>query len=135
MRLPLIKRFDRQDLVSKGDLPAWMDSFLVTLNSFIDPVARALQGRLTFADNFYCKVTIQTFTHATELLVSVPPSMRVIGAIPLLAVKSTDSTPSTKNVISGFGLDLKGNGQLGVIINFAGGSGIKSDVTLIILFG
>lgn len=135
MKLPIIKRIDRQDLAGGGDLPKWIDMFLGVMNAFIDPVARALQNRLTFADNFYCKVMTLTMKHATEQRVTVPIQARVIGAIPILAIKSTDTAAATKNVISGFGLNIKGDGSLGVIVNFAGGAGIQADVTLIILLG
>lgn len=134
MKLPVIKRLDKQDITSGGDYPSWMDGFLGALNAFIDPVVNALSGRLTFADNFLCTVSTQTYTHATELVISVPANRKVIGALPILAIKSTD-TSATKNVISGWGLDVKGNGTLGLTVNFAGGAGKAADVTFVILLG
>ncbi len=70
MRLGTIKRISKEDMARKGDVPAWIDPMLETLNEFIEKITQALNGNLTFADNFLCKEVEQEFTDATELILS-----------------------------------------------------------------
>lgn len=67
MKLPIVKRLDRADLSGKGDLPGWIDPLLGMINSFLDPLVTAIQGRLTLADNLYGAKLSVNLTHNTDL--------------------------------------------------------------------
>lgn len=133
MKLPLVKQVSKEDL-GGGDIPSWMDGFLGVYNQNMQAMATALLGKLTFADNFLCKATTQNFTHATALTIGVDKVSSVFGVIPLKCQNSTDTTASTKGVITGIGVTIIGNGSISVIVNYAGGAGIKADVDLLILY-
>ena len=135
MKLPIVKRLDKQDLSGKGDIPAWVDTLLANINQFIEPVAKALTNRLSFQDNFLCQVKTYTLTHNVELSVAVPKTGRVIGMFPILAQKSSDASATTQNIITGFRAVPKDVGVLGVTVQFAGGAGVKSDVSIVVLLG
>jgi hypothetical protein len=87
MKLGTIKRISKEDMSKKGQVPGWMDPLLETLNEFIEKVSQALNGNLTFEDNFLCKVVEQEFTHATALTLSPRPEgrtgLRAYGVIPI----------------------------------------------------
>lgn len=135
MKIPFIRRILKEDLTqAAGTIEPWVDQLLYYLNMNMDTIGKALQGNLTFSDNFLCKTITLTFTHNTELSVSVNPELKVLGANPLLAVSSSDATSSTQNVITGFRVSVKGNGSLGLTVNFAGGSGITAKVTWVIFY-
>lgn len=127
MRLSLIKTLNRQDLQSKGDLPAWIDPFLQTLNSFIQPVAQALQGRLTFSDNHLGVEVAYLLTHSTEL--SINPHQ---GG---LKVKGVTLVDASGQIVTGFGWNRKSNGNIGVTALFQSGAGTSATCLLQIQFG
>lgn len=122
------------DQLGGGDIPGWANTLLDMLNTQLESVVTALTGRLSFADNLLCKSTTQTLTHATELKISVDSTKQIVGIIPLLVTNSTD-TSASKNVITGCGVNLYGNGQAGVIVNFSAGGSTQAKVTLVILYG
>lgn len=109
MKIGVTSRIRREDL---KEAPAWIDGLLGTLNSFIERVVSALTGRLTFQDNFQCKVIYEEFTDNIEKIVSVPPGYRVSGAIPLLALNA---------VITGCGVTLRQDQTTGVTVRIQGG--------------
>ena len=129
MRLPLIKRLSTQDLGSE-EIPSHIDKLLSILNGFIDPVANALQNRLTFSDNFYCKMVTQKLDHEKELKISVS-SAKIIGVIPLKVSGSLD----TNKMLTGFGFESYGKGQIGIKASFKGGASTTAEVTLVIFLG
>lgn len=136
MKIPVIRKVLKDDLArAGGDLPAWMDGFLYTLNQFIETVGSALQGRLTFADNVASKAVTLTFTHGVSQDVAVDQSQKVTGVLPVLVTQSTDTATATANIISGIRVTLKGNGVISIMVNFAGGAGVKASVSLLILYG
>ena len=117
MKLGLLKTIAKSELAKGGgEIPKWVDAFLGPLNSFIERVGIALQGRLTFEDNFLCKVTALEFTHATELLVN--PSidgggaLRVTGVLPLSAGGLA---------IDKFKWTQKDTGSVGITLSFENG--------------
>lgn len=132
MKLGVVKRIGRDELQKAGgEIPAWVDVFLNSINSFIEKVGLALQGKLTFEDNFFCKSIYLDFTHGVEQLINPAVAnainARVIGVLPLDA--------------SGQGVDSfkwvrKDDGNIGVTYSFAGGSSsTKAKCRLIILLG
>lgn len=135
MKIPVIRKVLKDDLArAGGEIPAWMDGFLYTLNQFIETVGSALQGRLTFADNVASKRITLTFEHAVSQDVAIDAGQTISGVIPVLCTNSTDTTANA-NIVSGVKVTLKGNGVVGIQVNFAGGAGVKATVTLLILYG
>ena len=136
MILGTIRKILKEDLIRMGgEIPAWIDGILSPMNEFIDKATLALRNNLTFADNFLCKIVTIQLTHATAQSVAVPVSRKIVGLIPVLATKSTDTATATKNMITGSKIEAGGNGQATITVNFAGGAAVKADVTLIILLG
>ena len=128
MKLPIIKRISKEDLKS-ADLPAWIDPLLTALNAFITPVTTALQGKLTFQDNFLANVISKTFTSATKLTInprlSVDQSrLSITGVVPLYA---------SGKIIDEFGWERNSDGSIAVTVNFNGGG--SAAVTLLVLLG
>jgi hypothetical protein len=123
MILGTIRRILREDLARSGELPKWIEPFLSPLNEFIEKVVLALTGRLTFKDNFRCKVYTGKFASGTPKEVSVPVGARVFG---ILAVEVLDQ------VITGYGFDRKANGNLSVTITHDGSGEIQSSVVILL---
>jgi hypothetical protein len=82
VKIGTIKRIIREELQGKGDLPGWIDPFLITLNQFISVIGEAIQGKLTFEDNFQCRKVVLKFTSGTAQKLPSTGSLRIIGAIP-----------------------------------------------------
>lgn len=117
MILGIIRRISKDDLVALGEVPKWIDAFLTPLNDFIEKVGMSLQNRLTFKDNMLGKVLVSNFTHGTELEINPYPgtrgSLKVVGVVPV----------STGGLfIVGFKWVAKQNGNIGVTVNFSGGT-------------
>lgn len=70
MKLGLIRRISKEDMARHGDIPKWVDPMLDTLNEFIEKITTALNGNLTFADNFLCKEYSQDFQSGTAYTVN-----------------------------------------------------------------
>lgn len=68
MKLGVIRKIQKDSL--RGELPGWLDSFLEPLNDFIEKVGVALQGKLTFADNFSCKIHNQKMVSGVEYIIA-----------------------------------------------------------------
>lgn len=125
MKFGVIRRILRENLIG-GDVPKWVDGLLTPLNQFLEQTYLALNGNLTFADNFAAKEIQQTFTHAVELEVNPQSSRRVSGIFPV---------DFNGEVCSGFGFSRKGNGNIGITINFTAGAGTESVCRILIFFG
>lgn len=112
MKLGIVKRISKEDLKA-GDLPAWIDPFLASINQFISSVGTALQGRLTFTDNVQSNIFVKKFSSGTELEINPQAGrLRVIGVVPLYSGgKSVDE----------FNWDYKTTGNIGVTFVFNGG--------------
>lgn len=130
MNLGRIRTIAKEDFKGK-EIPDWIDSLLDPLNQFIEQVGLALQGRLTFDDNFFSKTVTIKLTHNTAL--EINPSQgdsnfqrsRVLGVIPIAA--------------SGYGIDAfkwsqLTNGNIEVTANFSGGTGTDISIKLLVLY-
>ncbi len=132
MKLSNIKFISRDDLSKAGELPKWLDAFMQPLNDFIGKVGQALQGQLTFEDNFLCKVVKTDLTHATELEVNPYPtarsrSLRVTGVLVLGA---------GGGAVDAFRWVMKENGNIAVTVAFDGGlATTRQTCTLLVLLG
>lgn len=122
-KLGIVKQITKADL-GGSEFPAWLDPFLAALNLFIGSVGRALQGRLTFEDNFLATVKDLKFTSGTELKVN-PESGRlsVTGILPL----------SSEKAVTSFLWTPKDDGSVGVTFTFSGGG--ESTCKILILLG
>jgi hypothetical protein len=138
MRLGVIKKILKEDLGAGGQqLPPWLDPFMGALNTFIDQVVSALQGRLTFADNFSSKSMTQEMTHGVALAVnpqvSTQQTLRPLGLLCLGA--------SEGYLIDSFGYTRNQNGSFGITVRFlnsdgtAVSAGTTAKVDLVILLG
>ncbi len=87
MKLGLIKRISKEDMARHGDIPKYMDPLLDTLNDFIEKVATALSGSLSFADNFLCKEHTQDFESGVAYTINPKvdgrTQTRAYGVLPL----------------------------------------------------
>lgn len=113
MKIPIIHRIDRQDLAGAGELPGWIDKLLASLNGFIEPVGKAIQGNITLADNLSGKQFSYKFTHGVEAVINTGSNLRVTGVMLI---------DTGGLVVTGFGIARKTNG-LGLTVKFDGGSG------------
>jgi hypothetical protein len=104
----VIRRISREDLAKKGELPAWVDEMLSTLNEFLDRTVTALRGGLTY-DNFACKSVQLKFTSGTARTVSLAPNQRVSGIHVLEALNHT---------VTGYGFYRNSDGTIDVRIKF-----------------
>ncbi len=78
MKLGVIRKILKDDLKG-GDIPGWVGGFLEVLNDFIEKVGIALQGKLTFQDNFSCRVHTQKIVSGTEYKIATQSNLRVSG--------------------------------------------------------
>lgn len=122
MKLGVVKTIQKEELSKYGDLPGWVDPLLTTLNSFIEQVGKAVQGNLTFDDNFLSKSKRLKFQHGVELTIN-PESgnLRAFGVLPV----------SSDLKIDAFGWVMKNDGKVGVTFEFIGGT--ESNCELLIL--
>lgn len=127
MRLSQIKKVLREDLAKAGEsLPKWLDSMLQPINLFIENAGLALQNRLTFGDNFYCKEVSLNFTSDVEQEVNIKtafaPSARCYGVL---------IVSSENEAIAHYKWANKNNGNIGVTVTFV--TATDADCALIIL--
>jgi len=126
MKFGTLKRISKEAMSRAGDVPKWVDALLEPLNDFIENVGLALQGRLTFDENFLCKIVTREFSDGVEI--EINPSLenqknlRAYGVIPL----SMDGLSFDK-----FGWVQKPNGNIGVTFDLDGGS--SATCTILIL--
>lgn len=132
-----------KDELAKSDdkLPSWIDTFLYVINTAINQISTAFKNNITFADNMNSKVVTVKLTHNVEYSVSpILPGQKqagtIIGAWPILATgSSVANTKVDRNVITGFGVNLKSDGSLGIVAQFSQGEKTSANVTFIIQFG
>lgn len=124
MKLTNVNLIRKEDLGKGADLPKWIDALLGPLNQILDNMARALKGRLTFADNFACIVSQQVFDTGAALEIGIPIGKRVLGCFPV---------ESLNKQIDKFGFSRLQTGNINVTIDFVGG-GTAIPCTLIVLF-
>lgn len=127
MKLGVLKRISKDDLVKMGDVPKWIDALLTPLNDFIEKTGLALQNNLTFQDNFLGKQVYLNFTHDTELIINPFPatrgSLKVGGVIPI----------STGGVfIDSFKWVAKADGSIGVTIQMTGATTAKFKLQILL---
>jgi hypothetical protein len=126
MKLPVLRRIDRQELSSKEALPSWVDPLLNVLNQFIEPVARALQKNLTFEDNFYSFQNVYELTHGVSLAVNPGLKTRVRGVLLL---------DSSGVMTSGFAWAYNANGSVAVTVNYTDGIGTSAACRILFIGG
>lgn len=123
MKLGTIKQIVKEELSRFEKLPAWVDPLLQTLNNFIVNTAQALNGRLTFKDNFLCAQKSMKLTHGVEAQINPGTRFKVMGA----ACFSAGGL-----VVDKFGWRQLSNGNIGVTIYFD--TGTTATCTVVIFF-
>jgi hypothetical protein len=129
MKLGIIKRILKDDLARSGELPPWLDAFLQPLNDFIEKVGSALQNRLTFADNFLCKIVSQSFNSGVEYQIT-PNLTGGNASLKVIAVLVLDAGGGT---VDKFRWSRKSSGNIGVTITFSDVA--SSTCSIILLLG
>lgn len=127
MKLGVLKRISKEDL-SKADkdLPKFIDALLSPLNEFIEKIGQALQGRLTFEDNFLCKIV------SIELTSGVEKNINPFGdGQKNLRVRGVLFVSATGLQIASYGWVQNADGTIGVTVTFV--SGTSSVCEMIIL--
>lgn len=129
MKLGVLRRILKDDLAKSGDLPKWIDDLLQPLNDFIEKVGLALQGRLTFSENFLCKTVTQSFTSGVDYSISTALTAGA-ASFKVTGVMLMDGGGAT---VDKFRWYRKANGSIGVTITF---SDVPSATcTVVILLG
>jgi hypothetical protein len=129
MKLGILKRVSKEDLArSNEQLPQWLDSLLQPLNDFLEKAGNALQNRLSFEDNFYCKrVTLKFTDNVAQEISPRTDFAKNARAYGVLLVGSSGETVST------FTWEQLVSGNISVTVNFS--SATDADCNLIILLG
>lgn len=125
MKISAIRRISKESLKSK-DVPKWVGRLLTPLNDFIEKVVSALQGRLTFEDNF--SGMVETYEFAHDVPTPINPQngrLRVTGVLPLY---------SSGAVVTGFGWDYAESGA-SIDLTFEFADEGEHDVKVLILYG
>ena len=132
MKIALLKLISKDQLSKAGDIPKWVDSLLEPLNQFIEKAGQALQGQLTFSDNFLCKEPVVKLVHAVETEVNPYTSAKQ----KTLKVRGVLIQDASGVGVDGFKWSRKTNGNIGVTVKYDGGvAGQQSNCTLLILLG
>jgi hypothetical protein len=125
MKLGTIKTIAKEDLSKAEKLPAWMDPFLQSLNNFISNVTLALNGRLTFNDNFLATEKQINIIHSVETEINPDSKNKVKGVVCMSS--------------GGLGIDVfkwrqLSNGNVGVTIGYDGGISTTNAICVITIF-
>lgn len=127
MKLGLIRRISKEDMARYGDIPKWMDPMLETLNTFIEKMTTALNGNLSFADNFLCKQVSQDFTSATAYTINPQidgrSQLQAYGVIPI------DTNGAT---IDKFLWEKLENGNISVTFTFSAATTNKCTILILL---
>lgn len=126
MKLGLIKRISKEDMAMKGEVPKWMDPMLDTLNNFIDKVSTALNGNLSFGDNFLCKEFSQQFTSGTAY--EINPAIDGRAQTTCYAVVPLDTNGAT---IDKFLWEKLASGKIRVTFTFSAATTNKCTILIL----
>lgn len=110
MKLDNIRRVAKEEL---NGSPSWVDPMLSAYNNFMEKSTQALMGKLTYGDNFLCKILTNQFVNATELVIANPftKNTRPIGIHPIYI--------DGNNLIDSYRLTYReSNNELGIKFNF-----------------
>lgn len=133
MKLPVLKRLDKQDLAGKGDIPSWVDGLLQALNTFLDPVGKCLQRRITFSDQFFGVQMSVSLTHGVKTTIN--PVIQAQYAVNQMRVVAIQLVDPDGQIVTGFGWTRNANGTIGVTANFAAGGTTTATCVLQVQFG
>lgn len=127
MKFSQFKRVLKEDLAKSNEpMPKWVDTLLQPINLFIENVALALQNRLSFTDNFYCKEVSVKLTSDVEAevnpLTAFAPSARAYGVLVLSSENQSIAHMKWRN---------KTNGNVGLTVTFV--SATEATCALLIL--
>ena len=124
MKIGVVKTIQEEDLKKTGEIPAWVSLLLAPLNQFIEQIGRALQGNLTFEDNFLCRVRrIKCVDNVEQLVNPQAGTLRVYGVLPLSAGGLS---------IAEFKWVQKTDGTIGVTFQFTGGTEATCELLILL---
>lgn len=127
MKLGVVRRIVKEDLAKAGEqIPKWVDALLGPLNEFIEKVGLALQNRLTFSDNFLCKVIALDLTSDVEQEINPATDFSANARVYGVLIVSSDN-----KAIAHHRWAQKTNGNIGVTVTFVSAS--SATCTLILL--
>jgi hypothetical protein len=133
MKIPVLRRLDRQDISGKDQIPDWIDSLLGALNTFLDPVGKCLQRRMTFADQFYGVQTLATLKHGVESVINpVVQSGYPVNQMRVVGITLIDPAGE---VVTGFGWNRRSDGTISVIALYRAGGTTTANCLLQVQFG
>jgi hypothetical protein len=125
MKLPIIKKIQKEDLQTGEKLPAWVDRMLSPLNQFIEQVGIAVTGRLTFGDNMAGKFVDEFFVHNVAKELNPNDPRIVYGLAPVFC---------SGDIVVGSSWTVLSNGNLSITLLFNGAGTDSRSCRLLILF-
>lgn len=105
-----VRRILKEDLSRSGEVPKWVDALLLPLNEVIEQVARAMQNRLTYKDNFQGVEKRVELTSGVETDVSTGSQLRIKG----LRIVEAEG-----KIVTGWGFNRKSGNTIGITVNFS----------------
>jgi hypothetical protein len=125
MKLPIIKKIQKEDLQTGEKLPAWVDRMLTPINQFIEQVGIAVTGRLTFGENMAGKFIDGTFVHNEAKELNPNDARVVYGVVPVFC---------SGDIIVGTSWTVLTNGNLSMTILFDSAGTESRSCRLLLLF-
>lgn len=124
MKLAAVRRILKESL-GGGEKPGWLDGMLSALNPFMEQVYLALNGNLTFSENFAAKEVYRDFTHAVPLELNPESNRRVRGIL----IQDCGT-----QMLTGWKMTRLQSGNIEVTIEFKAGGTTKETCSVIILY-
>ena len=125
MKLPIIKKIQKEDLQTGEKVPGYIDRILSPLNQFIEQVAIAITGKLTIGDNVAGKYIDETFTHNVAKELNVNDTRAVGAVVPVYCAN---------DLIVGYGWERLTNGNIQITLLFNSGGTSSRSTRLMVLF-
>lgn len=122
MKISAVQRIREEDLAAGGEVHPSVKQLLGPLNEFIEQVAQAVAGRLTFVDNLDAKIVEMKLTSGVAQEISIPQGRRVFGVFPVECFGKR---------ITAYGFTRRTDGNIDLVVEHTGAS--KTNCRVIIL--
>lgn len=93
MKLPSYRRLNKSDY--KEEFQPLVEQMSYSLNSALESVLDALNGKLTFGDNISSQLKEFTIKKGGTAKVSVPPNTKINGLVVIYAMGQNQETPES----------------------------------------